>query len=49
MTSSIPKMQPANLTDLQVPILDCAFCEKYINQLGIGKLVCKAKANLIRA
>ena len=40
LKKAVAKMKPENLTDLQVPILDCAFCEKYINQLGLGKLVC---------
>ena len=40
LKKAVAKMQPENLTALQEPILDCAFCEKYINQLGFGKLVC---------
>lgn len=46
LKKAVAKMKPENLTDLQVPILDCAFCEKYINQLGIGKLVCRVECGM---
>ena len=39
-------MKPENLTSLQVPILDCAFCEEHINQLGLGKLVCRVECGM---
>lgn len=35
LKKAVAKMKPENLTDLQAPILESAFCEKYINQLGI--------------
>lgn len=46
LKKAVAKMKPENLTDLQVPILDSAFCEKYINQLGIGKLVCRVECGM---
>ena len=46
LKKAVAKMQPENLTALQEPILDCAFCEKYINQLGIGKLVCRVECGM---
>lgn len=46
LKKAVAKMKPENLTDLQVPILDCAFCEKYINQLGFGKLVCRVECGM---
>ena len=46
LKKAVAKMKPENLTDLLVPILDCAFCEKYINQLGFGKLVCRVKCGM---
>lgn len=46
LKKAVAKMKPDNLTDLQVSILDCAFCEKYINQLGNGKLVCRAECGM---
>ena len=46
LKKSVAKMKPENLTDLQEPILDCAFCDKYINQLGIGKLVCHIECGM---
>ena len=46
LKKAVAKMKPENLTDLQVPILDSAFCEKYINKLGIGKLVCRVECGM---
>ena len=46
LKKAVAKMKPENLTDLQSPILDSAFCEKYINQLGIGKLVCRVECGM---
>ena len=46
LKKAVAKMKPENLTDLQVPILDSAFCEKYINQLGFGKLVCRVECGM---
>ena len=46
LKKAVAEMKPENLTDLQVPILDSAFCEKYINQLGIGKLVCRVECGM---
>ena len=46
LKKAVAKMKPENLTNLQGPILDCAFCEKYINQLGIGKLVCRVECGM---
>ena len=46
LKKAVAKMKPENLTNLQVPILDSAFCEKYINQLGIGKLVCRVECGM---
>ena len=46
LKKAVAKMRPENLTDLQVPILDCAFCKKYINQLGNGKLVCRVECGM---
>ena len=46
LKKAVAKMKPENLTDLRVPILDSAFCEKYINQLGIGKLVCRVECGM---
>ena len=46
LKKAVAKMKPENLTDLQMPILDCAFCEKYINQLGNGKLVCRVECGM---
>ena len=46
LKKAVAKMKPENLTDLQAPILDCAFCEKYINQLGFGKLVCRVECGV---
>ena len=46
LKKAVAKMKPENLTDLQVPILDSAFCEKYINQLGSGKLVCRVECGM---
>lgn len=46
LKKAVAKMKPENLTDLQVPILDCAFCAKYINQLGFGKLVCRVACGM---
>ena len=46
LKKAVAKMKPENLTDLQEPILDSAFCEKYINQLGIGKLVCHIECGM---
>ena len=46
LKKAVAKMKPENLTDLQVPILDCAFCEKYLKQLGMGKLVCRAECGM---
>ena len=46
LKKAVAKMKPENLTDLRVPILDSAFCEKYINQLGDGKLVCRVECGM---
>ena len=46
LKKAVAKMKPANLTNLQAPILDSAFCEKYINQLGSGKLVCRVECGI---
>ena len=46
LKKAVAKMKPENLTNLQVPILDSAFCEKYINQLGSGKLVCRVECGM---
>ena len=46
LKKAVAKMKPENLTNLQVPILDSAFCEKYINQLESGKLVCRVECGM---
>ena len=46
LKKAVAKMKPENLTDLQEPILDCAFCKEYINQLGLGKLVCRVECGM---
>ena len=46
LKKAVAKMRPENLTDLKGPILDCAFCQKYLNRLGIGKLVCRVECGM---
>ena len=46
LKKAVAKMRPENLTELTGPILDCAFCKKYINQLGNGKLVCRVECGM---
>ena len=46
LKKAVAKMKPENLTDLQVPIMDSAFCGKYIDQLGLGKLVCRVECGM---
>ena len=46
LKKAVAKMKPENQTDLQAPILDCAFCEKYADQLGMGKLVCRVECGM---
>ena len=46
LKKAVAEMKPENLTDLQTPILDSAFCKKYINWLGSGKLVCRVECGM---
>ena len=46
LKKAVAKMKPENLMDLQTPILESAFCEKYINLLGSGKLICRVECGM---